>query len=448
MITLHNSMSRASETFVPGDSRRISMYVCGPTVYDTPHLGNARPAVAFDVLFRLLRHIYGDGAVVYARNLTDIDDKIMDRAASNGESIDALTERTIAEYHSIVSALGCLPPTHEPRATANIDPIKGQIAALILNGYAYVAEGHVLFSVDAHPEHGKLTGHDQADLQTGQHRVEVASYKRNPADFVLWKPSTEDQPGWDSPWSRGRPGWHIECSAMIENLFADQTIDIHAGGGDLRFPHHDCEISQYACSHHEPGRVLARYWLHNGMLITGGEKMAKSAGNFFTVRDVMAQGYTGQEIRLALLQTHYRAPLDWKPPSNLELAREALRSWQGALHRFRDVAPAPNQHVVPVIAALCSDLNTPLAIAELHALSKAANSDSEEHAAALAYALGLLGLSERVEALDAESKAILAERSEARLRGDYALSDTLRARLKDRGILVKDEKGGTVWWRS
>lgn len=448
-MRLYNSLSRQVEPFTPQHPRSVTMYVCGPTVYDTPHLGNARPAVVFDVLFRLLRTRYDD--VTYARNLTDIDDKIMERAAANNESINALTDRTIAEYRSIVDTLGCLRPTHEPRATDYIAPIKGQIAMLMMNGFAYEAEGHVLFSTDAYPEHGRLARHEAENLQTGEHRVKPASYKRNQADFVLWKPSEPGQPGWDSPWGRGRPGWHIECSAMIESIFADQTIDIHAGGGDLRFPHHDCEISQYACSHHRPNRVLANYWLHNGMLVTGGKKMAKSAGNFSTVRDLLNDGFTGDEIRLALLQAHYRQPLDWKGHDNLLQARSTLERWRGALMPFRGrVRAAENAVASQVLTALDDDLNTPRAIALMHEAANALNVTGDEaNAAGLLYVLDILGVLKDVseDTLTPELQALFDERLEARKAGNYALSDTLRAQLSEAGILVRDSKEGTYWWR-
>lgn len=449
-MKVYNSLTRAVEPFSPQDERWVTMYVCGPTVYDTPHLGNARPAVVFDVMFRLLRLRYNE--VSYARNLTDIDDKIMERAAANNESIDTLTNRTIAEYHEIVDTLGCLRPTHSPRATDFIGPIKAQIAMLVMNGFAYEAEGHVLFSTEAYPEHGRLARHEAENLQTGEHRVKPASYKRNQADFVLWKPSDAGQPGWDSPWGRGRPGWHIECSAMIESLFADQTIDIHAGGGDLRFPHHDCEISQYACSHHQPNRVLANYWLHNGMLITGGKKMAKSAGNFFTVRDLLQQGFTGEEIRLALLQAHYRQPLDWKKGNvNLLQARSTLERWRAALTPFRgQVRAEPNATARDVLSALEDDLNTPMAIAVLHEQASLLNTSGDRSiAAGMLWALDVLGLLKDVSAdtLSPDLQALYDQRLEARTNKDFARSDELRDALAAAGILVRDTKEGSYWWR-
>ncbi|RYD67748.1 MAG: cysteine--tRNA ligase [Verrucomicrobiaceae bacterium] len=448
MIELHNSLSRAVEVFVPQDPGCVSMYVCGPTVYDVPHLGNARPAVIFDTLYRLLRHTYGEHSVEFARNFTDIDDKIMERAAANGESIQTLTERVIRQYHEVTDALGCLRPNHEPRATAYIAPIIGSIAMLLLNKHAYISEGHVLFDVTSYPSHGALSRHLQADLQSGQHRVAEASYKRNQADFVLWKPSTPDQPGWDASFGRGRPGWHIECSAMIESIFADQTIDIHAGGADLRFPHHDCEISQFACSHHKPDRKLANYWLHNGMLLVEGEKMAKSAGNFFTVPDVVARGYTGPEIRLALLQTHYRSPLDFTD-ATLEGARTTLNRWRDALLPYTSMAPLNNPAAQGAIEALSSDLNTPLAITALHESASMLNTTKNPSVAqGMMYALDLLGFCWKQASVNEEEQALLDQRKAAREAGDYALSDRLRDALGARGIHVKDMRDGTLWWRS
>ncbi len=362
------------------------MYVCGPTVYDTPHLGNARPAVVFDVLYRVLRHAFP--GVAYARNLTDIDDKIIDRARRNGEPIEALTERTVAEYHDVTRALSVLPPDFEPRATGSVPGMLDIIATLVAKGHAYASEGHVLFSVGSFDGHGALSRHDTADLDVG-HRVEPASYKRDPHDFVLWKPSTPEQPGWDSPYGRGRPGWHIECSAMIR-AHLGVTIDIHGGGGDLRFPHHDCEHSQSAAAHGEP---LARHWVHNGMLLVGGRKMSKSAGNFVTVRDLLDKGASGDAVRLALLRTHYRAPLDWGDP--VPEATRVLERWRRAMEPHAGVAPDANAHGLRVLAPLLEDLNVPEALTALHALSGALSSasggEARELAAGMGFGAGLLG---------------------------------------------------------
>ena len=302
-LQLHNSLTRRKERFEPLDSGHIRMYVCGPTVYDYAHIGNARPIVVFDVLYRLLKRLYPK--VTYVRNITDIDDKIMTAAKASGEPIESITARTTKAFHEDMGALGPLPPDAEPCATQYIDPMIRMIEALIARGHAYIAEGHVLFNVPTMPDYGKLSGHSRDELIAGA-RVEVAPYKKDPADFVLWKPSTADQPGWDSPWGRGRPGWHIECSAMGEALLGE-TIDIHGGGHDLIFPHHENEIAQSECAH---GHPFVRYWVHNGYLVVNGEKMSKSLGNFFTVRE-LRERWPGEAIRLLLLKTHYRQPLDF-----------------------------------------------------------------------------------------------------------------------------------------
>lgn len=448
-LRLHNSMTRMVEPFVPQDPRRVTMYVCGPTVYDTPHLGNARPAVVFDVLFRLLRHHYPQ--VVYARNFTDVDDKIMERAKAHGERISDLTERTIQDYHEVTDALGVERPTHEPRATSAIDRMLHIIGLLIDRGHAYEAEGHVLFHVPSYPAHGLLSRHHQEDLEAGA-RVDPAAYKRYPSDFIMWKPSTVDQPGWDSPYGRGRPGWHIECSAMIEAVLGT-TIDIHGGGADLRFPHHDCEISQSQCAH--DGAPLARHWIHNGMLLIDGEKMAKSAGNFTTVRDVLDQGVPGAVIRLALLMTHYRSPLDWTQ----QLLREAATTLQG-WHRALDGIAAGHEtkgHHAPVLEALASDLNTPLAIAEMHRLAhdlRTGNPDERIRiAAAMREAGRILGfdLNNNDEFLrghvDEELRALIVQRTEARRERNWAESDRIRDVLRAKGVVLEDTPDETTWYK-
>ena len=444
MLRLYNSLSRTVEPFVPQDPARVTMYVCGPTVYDTPHLGNARPAVAFDVLYRVLRHLFP--GVAYARNITDIDDKIIDRARENGEPIDALTARTVAEYRSVTDALSVLVPDFEPRATGSVPEMLAMISELVAKGHAYASQGHVLFSVASFPGHGALARHDTEDLDVG-HRVEPASYKRDPHDFVLWKPSTPDQPGWDGPYGRGRPGWHIECSAMIR-AHLGLTIDIHGGGGDLRFPHHDCEHSQSACANDAP---LARYWLHNGMVRVKGRKMSKSLGNFLTVRDMMDAGAGGDAIRLALLRTHYRAPLDWNEP--LPESGRVLERWRRALAPYRDVVPEANAHGREVLAALCEDLNAPGAITAMHALvgrlSESEGGEAAAVAAGMLFGAGLLGFDlvtpEPVEGLPAGAEALLERRAEARAAKDYAASDALRAELAALGVSVKDGKDGQTW---
>ena len=451
-LKVYNSLSRQIEGFVPINRERVTMYVCGPTVYDTPHLGNARPAVVFDVLFRLLRSLYP--RVEYARNITDIDDKIMERAAKNGEAISALTARTTAEYHQIVDTLGCLRPSHEPTATGAINDIIEMIRELIAKEVAYSVtkgegKGHVLFHIPEYPEHGALSRHEQEDLRAGN-RVAVEGYKWHPGDFVLWKPSSDDQPGWDSPWGRGRPGWHIECSAMIRRVLG-YTIDIHGGGSDLRFPHHDCEISQSQCANGVP---LARYWLHNGMVLIDGQKMAKSAGNFFTIRDLIDQGANGEAIRLGLLMTHYRSPLDWK--DNAATAAGALGRWYDAMLPYRNVKVPDLDSDNPVQVALLNDLNTPEAITAMHGLVSDLNravTDQERHrlAGQILYGAHLLGImadltSRDQKVLSPEAKSLLDAREQARDRKDWTEADVLRDKLNALGILVKDTKQGTLWW--
>ena len=363
-IKLHNTKTRRKEVFEPLDPDNVRMYVCGPTVYDRAHLGNARPVVVFDVLYRLLRHVYGTGHVTYVRNFTDVDDKINARAAETGRAIGEITAETTQWFLDDMGELGALEPDHMPRATQYIPQMVAMIEHLIAKGHAYEAEGHVLFAVDSWREkYGKLSGRSVDDMIAGA-RVEVAPYKRNPMDFVLWKPSESDQPGWDSPWGRGRPGWHIECSAMSYELLGE-SFDIHGGGGDLIFPHHENEIAQSCCAH--PDGQFARYWLHNEMLQVEGKKMSKSLGNFFTVRDLL-DGHDGQSpvpgevIRFVFLSTHYRKPMDWTAEKARE-AEQTLRKWRGMFHGVRPGSPHPR-----VLNALCDDMNTSLAIAELHAL--------------------------------------------------------------------------------
>ncbi|MBE0455566.1 MAG: cysteine--tRNA ligase, partial [Roseovarius sp.] len=314
-IRLHNTRTRKKEVFTPLDPENVRMYVCGPTVYDRAHLGNARPVVVFDVLYRLLRHVHGVGHVTYVRNFTDVDDKINARAAESGRAISEITAETTQWFLDDMAALGALEPDHMPRATEFIPQMVAMIERLISGGHAYEAEGHVLFAVESYAEYGRLSGRTLDDMIAGA-RVEVAPYKRNPMDFVLWKPSSDDLPGWDSPWGRGRPGWHIECSAMSFELLGE-SFDIHGGGNDLMFPHHENEIAQSCCAH--PHGDFARYWLHNEMLQVEGKKMSKSLGNFFTVRDLLDQGVPGEVIRFVFLSTHYRKSMDW----TAEKAREA-----------------------------------------------------------------------------------------------------------------------------
>ena len=383
-ITLYNTRTRRKDRLVPTDPGRIGMYVCGPTVYDRAHIGNARPVVVFDVLFRLLRHVYGQGQVTYVRNITDVDDKINARAAESGRDIRAITDETIRWYHEDMAALGALSPTREPRATEFIAPMVAMIETLIARGHAYAAEGHVLFSVASFSEYGRLARRSLDEMRAGA-RVEVAPYKRDPMDFVLWKPSEAGLPGWESPWGRGRPGWHIECSAMAHELLGP-SFDIHGGGIDLVFPHHENEVAQSRCAH--PEGSFANIWMHNGFLNVEGEKMSKSLGNFFTVRDLLDRGIPGEVIRFVLLSTHYRQPMDWTE-EKVAQAKETLLGW----YRLTDGLEADPESDWWVAQELADDLNTPAAIAKLHQLA------SSSSARQLKSAMRLIGLpdAEQVE---------------------------------------------------
>ncbi len=455
---IHNTQTGRKEPFEPLDPQRVTMYVCGPTVYNYIHIGNARPIVVFDVVYRLLRQLYP--GMVYARNLTDVDDKINQAAAEEGISIRALTDRYIAAFHEDVAALGALPPSVEPRATEYIERMIDMIERLLAAGCAYRADGHVLFDVTAVPDYGALSHRRLEDLLAGA-RVEVAGYKRHPADFVLWKPSTAELPGWDSPWGRGRPGWHLECSTMIESELGE-TIDIHGGGQDLVFPHHENERAQSRCAHH--GKPFVRYWMHNGYITMAGEKMSKSQGNFFTLREVLQQA-PGEAVRFALLSGHYRSPLDWSPEA-LQQARASLDGLYNALLGAAEVTPAEREAPAAVMEALLDDLNTPLAMAALHesarALNKArAEADKARHKGELLAGGALLGLLQqdpqawfrwtppRAEGLsDAEIERLLAERQAARQVRDFARADAIRDQLEAAGIVLEDSPQGTRWKRA
>jgi cysteinyl-tRNA synthetase len=432
-IKLYDTMARAKRVFVPADPNRVTMYVCGPTVYGRAHIGNARPAVVFDVLARLLRHHYGAGHVIYARNITDIDDKINAAAAAEGVDIGVISKRWEEFYLSDMGALGVLRPDIEPHAVASVPAMIAMIGDLIAKGAAYAAEGHVLFDVTASPDYGALSRRPLDEMIAGA-RVEIAPYKKNAADFVLWKPSAADQPGWESPWGRGRPGWHIECSAMIaENL--GTTIDIHGGGQDLIFPHHENEHAQSHCAH---GAPLANYWLHNGFLNMGDTKMSKSLGNIVSVGDLLDAGWDGTVLRLALLSAHYRQPLAWTQDL-LEATKAQLERWRRvAGNGWGDVAvPHPD-----VVAALADDLNTPKAFAALSALANAGN------VAALRGSLAFIGVGEAAADVDPEIDALVAARTAARARKDFAESDRIRDELAARGIVLEDGAAGTSWRRA
>ena len=387
MIKLYNTKTRRKEVFEPLDANNVRMYVCGPTVYDRAHLGNARPVIVFDVLYRLLRHVYGPDHVTYVRNFTDVDDRInqtaVDRraAGATGSLVDlirARSDETIDWYHMDMDAVGALRPDHEPRATEWVGAMVTMIVDLIGKGHAYEAEGHVLFAVDSYAAYGALSGRTVADMIAGA-RVEVAPYKRNPMDFVLWKPSGEELPGWDSPWGRGRPGWHIECSAMAHELLG-ASFDIHAGGIDLQFPHHENEIAQSACAHPEGG--FANVWMHNEMLQVEGKKMSKSLGNFFTVRDLLEQGVPGEVIRFVMLSTHYGKPMDWTEKKRAE-AEATLRKWYQTI----DVAAETDEISEAFLSAISNDLNTPMAISVMQELYSSGRFDLLRNAIRM---LGLL----------------------------------------------------------
>ncbi len=437
-IRLHNSKTRQKEVFTPLDPENVRMYLCGPTVYNRAHLGNSRNVLMFDVLFRLLRHVYGADHVTYARNFTDVDDKINARAAESGRPISQITEETIGWYHADMDALGALRPTHEPRATAYIAQMVAMIEGLIAKGHAYAAEGHVLFAVDSYDAYGALSGRSVDDMIAGA-RVEVAPYKKNPMDFVLWKPSSDDLPGWDSPWGRGRPGWHIECSAMTDALFGP-SFDIHGGGTDLMFPHHENEVAQSCCAHPEGG--FAQVWLHNEMLQVEGKKMSKSLGNFFTIRDLLDQGIPGEVIRFVMLGTHYRKPMDWTDRKRAD-ADATLRKWREMTADVAAGAVSDN-----VIAALADDLNTAGAMAELFKLASAGEAETlKASAQMLGFLTDELGGWDRVDTGDhgPRIEALLIERAEARKAKDFARADALRDGFAAAGVLVKDTADGATW---
>ncbi|MGC8531732.1 MAG: cysteine--tRNA ligase [Acidiphilium sp.] len=440
-LYLHDTKTRARRAFVPRDPAHVTLYVCGPTVYDLAHIGNARSVVVFDVLVRLLRVLYP--RVTYARNITDIDDKINARARAEGVAIGDVTARTTAWFHRDMAALYVRPPDIEPRATETIPEIIAMIERLIGLGHAYAAAGHVLFAVATDPNYGKFSGRSPDELLAGA-RIDVAAYKRDPGDFVLWKPSDPELPGWDSPWGRGRPGWHIECSAMIHKHLGE-TIDIHGGGSDLLFPHHENEMAQSCCAF--PGAEFARYWLHNGMLQVNGEKMSKSLGNFRTVADVLAQA-PAEAVRLLLLKTHYRSLLDFTDAGLQEAKREldrfyrALRAHPGV----EDGAPLPDR----VLACLADDLNVPGAIAALHQLADAALAGDRAAARGMKAAGAVLGIFNHqpeawfVGEIDqGRVDALIAQRAAARQARNFAEADRLRQEIEAMGLILEDGPGGS-----
>jgi cysteinyl-tRNA synthetase len=445
MIRLYDTLAREKRAFEPAHPERITMYVCGPTVYGRAHIGNARPAVVFDTLARLIRHEFGENSLVYARNVTDVDDKIIAAAESEGVGYRQITERYYRHYMEDMGALNVLPPDFEPRATAFVPRMIGMIERLIETGNAYEAEGHVIFSVPSDPDYGELSRRDREAILSGA-RVEVAPYKRDPADFVLWKPAGESAEqvalSFPSPWGPGRPGWHIECSAMIEAFGSRQdaryveTIDIHGGGLDLIFPHHENEIAQSRCAH--GGAPLARFWVHNGFVDMGAEKMSKSLGNIVTPAELLAKGHRGETLRLALLSAHYRSPLPWT-----EALVEQSKTIVDRLYRAAGEGPEGEADEA-VLDALRDDLNTPLA------LSRLAQLEGET----LKASARLLGLLEGSPADwfqgDADAPAIearIAERAAAKKNRDFATADRIRDELKAEGIVLEDGPGGTTWRR-
>ena len=430
-LRLFNTLTKSKDDFVPLDPKNVRMYVCGPTVYDFAHIGNARPAIVFDLLFRLLRYTYGDAHVSYVRNITDVDDKINARAAERGISIRELTEDTARIYNEDVAALGCLPPTVQPRATEHIGQMIALIEKLIAAGHAYAAEGHVLFDVSSKPDYGKLARRSLDEMIAGA-RVDVAPYKKGAMDFVLWKPSDDRAPGWDSPWGRGRPGWHIECSAMAGQHLGE-SFDIHGGGIDLMFPHHENEIAQSECGH--GGKPMAKVWMHNGFLQVEGEKMSKSLGNFFTIRELLAD-WPGEVLRFNMLRTHYRQPIDFTV-AGLKESWKTLERWYERSEPVSDPGPSAE-----FLEALADDLNTPAAIASLH--------QADEFA--LAGGLGFLGFSNvqlkiaaKAAVNEAEIHRAIEARKAARAAKNFAESDRIRDAMLAKGIVLKDGPQGTTW---
>ena len=457
-LKLYNSLTRTKEDFVPLDARHVRIYACGPTVYNVAHIGNARMAVVFDLLARVLRTLYPK--VTYASNITDVDDKIMDAARETGQAIEFITRKYEQIYNTDMAALGVLTPDIQPRATEHIPEMITLMNMLIARNHAYAANGHVLFNVPSFPQYGGLSGRSRDDQIAGA-RVEVAPFKRDPADFVLWKPSTPDQVGWDSPWGRGRPGWHIECSAMAEKHLG-LPIDIHGGGADLKFPHHENEIAQSCCAHgHTDLAAFSRYWVHNGFVTVEGEKMSKSLGNFTTAQDLLNKGVAGETIRFALLAAHYRQPLDWST-KGLEQAQKSLDKFYRILDSLKDVADIKADVPPAFFEALLDDLNSPKAYAELNALAKMAQeqktAESKAVFKAAANLMGFLTADPQVWLSATNSPAndidatwvegLLAERTEAKKAKNFASADAIRDELAAKGIVIEDTPQGPKWHKS
>jgi cysteinyl-tRNA synthetase len=463
-LSLHDTLYREKRVFTPRNPDRVTLYVCGPTVYDFAHIGNARPPVVFDVLVRLLRREYGTDNVIYARNVTDVDDKINQKAAREGVPIGEVTARYEAAYLADMGLLNVSPPDIAPHVTDHMDAIVAQIGQIIASGSAYVAEGHVVFDVSSYPAYGALSGRNLDDMIAGA-RVEVAPYKKNPHDFVLWKPSKENEPSWPSPWGEGRPGWHIECSAMIEEVLG-LPIDIHGGGIDLVFPHHENEIAQGVCAHGHAHSTTApaeysRYWMHNGFLTVDAEKMSKSVGNVLLLHDLV-KTTPGEVVRWALLSAHYRQPLDWNQ-NLLEQSRKNLDRLYGALRRAEGVEPLGDMPSPAFLEAISDDLNTPGAMATLFALSseiERAMTAGDLHAVGIAKAEllasgGIMGVLLSTpdqwfeggadDALKTEVETLLAERVEARTAKNWAEADRIRDRLTQLNVVVMDSPSGATW---
>ncbi len=448
-LHLYDTFSKSKRLFEPIDPANVRMYVCGPTVYDYPHVGNARPVIVFDILFRILQHIYGEKKVTYVRNITDVDDKIIATAKENNEEVRDLTERTISYFNDDSNYVGTLKPTVEPKATDHISEMIEIIEILIQKELAYESEGNVLFSTRKFNDYGKLSGKNLEDLIAGA-RVETESFKKDPSDFVLWKPSKEGEPQWDSPWGKGRPGWHIECSAM-SNKYLGNNFDIHGGGQDLIFPHHENEIAQSQCAH---GEVFSNYWVHNGFVTVEGDKMAKSEGNFVTVNQLKDR-YQGEVIRLTMMLTHYRQPLNWTE-ENLKESKKILDKWYNFISDFETKNPKSENVSNEVLNSLYDDINTPQAIADLHKIFKNCKNNNQDSIDLFLNSAQFIGLMNnnpsdwvnwgKESSIDEKQLEILIKkRDEARAEGKYEDADKIRDEIENMGIILEDKDGKTSW---
>ena len=448
-LQLYDTFSKSKRLFEPIDASNVKMYVCGPTVYDYPHVGNARPVIVFDILFRVLQNIYGENKVTYVRNITDVDDKIIATAKENNEEVDNLTERTINYFHNDTNYVGTLNPTVEPKATDHINEMINMIEVLIKKGFAYESEGNVLFSTSKFDNYGKLSGKNLEDLIAGA-RVEIESFKKDQSDFVLWKPSKEGEPQWDSPWGKGRPGWHIECSAM-SNKYLGNNFDIHGGGQDLIFPHHENEVAQSECANSE---IFANYWVHNGFVTVEGNKMAKSEGNFVTINQLKDR-YQGEVIRLTMMLTHYRQPLNWTE-ENLKESKKILDKWYKFISNLKIKTTNSGSISNELLDSLHDDLNTPQAIAVLHKIFKNCNDDDQNSIDLFINSAQFIGLMNsdpddwlnwgKDSSIDEKQLGILIKkRDEARAKGNYDEADLLRSEIENMGIILEDKDGKTSW---